>query len=55
MEKKERKMFRITDEEKKNFVDKNHSEDINQHMNIHNSRVKPFSTVNTNTTNNEND
>ncbi len=53
MEKTWKDVFRITEEEE-NIFDKNHSDHIDQYINIHNNRVKPFPTVNINRINNEN-
>ncbi len=52
MEKTWRDVFRITEEEENTF-DKNHSDHIDQYINIHDNRVKPFPTVNINRINNE--
>ncbi len=53
MEKTWRDVFRSTEEEENTF-DKNHSEHIDQYINIHSNRVKPFPTVNNNRINNDN-
>ncbi len=45
-------VFRIPEEEE-NIFDENHSDHIDQYINIHNNRVKPFPTVKINRINNE--